>query len=515
MVPEITDDQSDVFALLSDPAVHGLARGACVKRIDTHGAVVFLAGDDVYKVKRAVRFAFMDFSTLEKRRAACENEIRVNRANAPALYLGTIPIRRTQGLQLGGEAGDIVEWAVHLRRFDETATLDLLAERGNIDFECVAELADIILAAHDRAPPRDHAATRVFKRRFEDTFEGLARAADIFPAQEAADLRQRFVVALAKVEALLVAREAQGKVRHCHGDLHLCNIVLVDNHPVLFGAIEFDEGLATCDILYDLAFLLMDLWQRGLHAHANLLFNRYMSHCKTPAEELAGLGALPLFLTQRAAIRARVTANLAGLHAPHRAALVQDAQRFFAAARDFLESQSLHLVAVGGLSGSGKSTLARQLAAAIGRAPGALHLRSDVERKTMFGVGEFEQLPKAAYEPEVSANVYERMRLLAETALQAGHSVIVDAVHAKVEERDAVAAIARQTGATFTGLWLEAPVDVRASRVTERKGDASDADASVVKTQAEWDLGAMTWTRLQVGAPIDDLVREALGIVGP
>jgi uncharacterized protein len=515
MVPEITDDQSDVFALLSDPAVHGLARGACVKRIDTHGAVVFLAGDDVYKVKRAVRFAFMDFSTLEKRRAACENEIRVNRANAPALYLGTIPIRRTQGLQLGGEAGDIVEWAVHLRRFDETATLDLLAERGNIDFECVAELADIILAAHDRAPPRDHAATRVFKRRFEDTFEGLARAADIFPAQEAADLRQRFVVALAKVEALLVAREAQGKVRHCHGDLHLCNIVLVDNHPVLFDAIEFDEGLATCDILYDLAFLLMDLWQRGLHAHANLLFNRYMSHCKTPAEERAGLGALPLFLTQRAAIRARVTANLAGLHAPHRAALVQDAQRFFAAARDFLESQSLHLVAVGGLSGSGKSTLARQLAAAIGRAPGALHLRSDVERKTMFGVGEFEQLPKAAYEPEVSANVYERMRLLAETALQAGHSVIVDAVHAKVEERDAVAAIARQTGATFTGLWLEAPVDVRASRVTERKGDASDADASVVKTQAEWDLGAMTWTRLQVGAPIDDLVREALGIVGP
>jgi aminoglycoside phosphotransferase family enzyme/predicted kinase len=512
MAPEITDDQSDVFAFLSEPAVHGLVPDVSVKRIDTHGAVVFLAGSDVYKVKRAVRFPFMDFSTLEKRRFACENEIRVNRANAPALYLRAMPIRRTpQGLRLGGEVGDIVEWAVHLRRFDETATLDLLAERGDIGFECVVELADIVLAAHDRAPPRNHAATHVFKGRFEDTLDGLSRASDIFPAQEVTDLKRRFSAALAEVEALLMAREAQGKVRHCHGDLHLRNIVLVDNHPVLFDAIEFDEGLATCDILYDLAFLLMDLWQRGLRAHANLLFNRYMWRCKTPAEELAGLAALPVFLALRAAIRARVTASLAGLQAAHHADLLQDAQQFFAAARDFLEPKSLHLVAVGGLSGSGKSTLARRLASEIGRAPGAVHLRSDIERKVMFGVGEFERLPKAAYQPEVSASVYERLRLLAKTALQAGQSVIVDAVHAKVEEREAVAAIAQCMGGKFTGLWLEAPVDVLASRVTERKNDASDADASVVKTQTEWDLGPMTWARLQAGGALDDLAREALG----
>ena len=163
MGPESTGDQSEVFALLGDPATHGLTSDKAIKRIDTHGAVVFLAGGDVYKVKRAVRFPFMDFSTLEKRRLACESEIRVNRGNAPALYLGTIPIRRgPQGVRLAGESGEIVEWAVHLRRFDETATLDLLADRGELNSHVIAELADIVLAAHDRAPLRDLGATRVF-----------------------------------------------------------------------------------------------------------------------------------------------------------------------------------------------------------------------------------------------------------------------------------------------------------------------------------------------------------------
>jgi aminoglycoside phosphotransferase family enzyme/predicted kinase len=515
MGPEITDDQGDVFAFLSDPATHGLASNAAVMRIDTHGAVVFLAGCDVYKVKRAVRFPFMDFSTLEKRRLACENEIRVNRANAPALYLGTIAIRRGRhGLRLGGESGEVIEWAVHMRRFDETATLDLKADRGELDLPIIAELADIILAAHERAPPRDSGTTRVFQRRLAETLAGLAAAADIFPAQEVAELRQRFTEAFAKIETLLMTREAQGKVRHCHGDLHLRNIVLVDKHPVLFDALEFDESLATCDVLYDLAFLLMDLWKRGLQPQANLLFNRYLWHCKAQADELAGLAAMPLFLAQRAAIRARVSAELVALRAVRNADLVAQAQHFFAAARGFLEPKSLQLVGIGGFSGSGKSTLSRRLAAEIGRAPGAVHLRSDIERKTMFGVGEFERLADAAYLPEVSGKIYERLCHLAEIALAAGQSVIVDAVHAKPQERDAVAEVAARTGAKFTGLWLEAPIDVLVSRVAARNNDASDADAFVVKEQAERPLGAMTWTRLQAGVPIDALAREAMGIIG-
>lgn len=518
MGSQIADDQSEIFAFLADPATHGLAPGSKVTRVDTHGAVVFLAGRDAYKVKRAIRFPFMDFSTLEKRRRACENEIRVNRDNAPALYFDVIPLRRgSQGLRLDGqdgEDGEIVEWAVHLRRFDETATLDLLADRGALDCDVIAELAGIVLAAHERAPPRDHEATHVFRRRLDETLDGLAAAGDIFPAAEVADLRRHFAAAVTAVEPLLLAREAQGKVRRCHGDLHLRNIVLFEGHPVLFDAIEFDDSIATCDILYDLAFLVMDLWQRGLADHANLLFNRYIWGCKTPAEELAGLAALPVFLALRAAIRGRVTANFLKLQAERRVDLVSDARRFFDAARAFLAPGSVQLVAVGGLSGCGKSTLARHLAAGIGRAPGALHLRSDIERKRAFGVGEFDRLPEAAYGPAASADVYERLRHLAGLALRAGQSVIVDAVHARAEERAAIAAVAQHAGVKFTGLWLEAPQETLVHRVETRRDDASDADAETVSLQATLPIGSIDWARLEAGMTPERLARAAGAIIG-
>lgn len=503
------EDQSEVFAFLTDPTTYGL--DGKVTRVDTHGAVVFLAGRDVYKVKRAVFFPFMDFSTLEKRRAACENEIAVNKSNAPDLYLGTVPIRRgARGLLLGGTSGPIVEWAVHMRRFDEVKTLDHLAEKGELDLSIMACLAEIILASHEHAPRRNHGATEVFRHRLEDTIEGLAGAEDVFAPSAVAALRARFMAAYAENERPLKAREGQGKVRLCHGDVHLRNIVLLDGRPVLFDAIEFDDSMATIDILYDLAFILMDLWQRNLHAHANLLFNRYLWRCANIEQELEGLPALPLFLALRAAIRARVTAALAKLEPTAREAHSQEARRFFAAAEDFLAPQAARLVAIGGFSGSGKSTLAQQLAPRIGRAPGAVHLRSDIERKRLCRVGEYERLPDEAYRPEMSDKVYERLRSLAEIALRAGQSAIVDAVHAKTEERDALATIAARANAPFTGLWLDAPLEALVARIKARNDDASDATAAVVREQVSWDLGRLDWARLDASRPISKLMQEAL-----
>jgi hypothetical protein len=143
-------DQSDVFAFLGDPATYDLHEP--IKRIDTHGAAVFLAGDDVYKIKRAVRLPFMD-STLDKRRLACECELAVNKANAPNLYLGAVPISKAcSGLRFGGDSGTIIEWAVHMRRFDENRTLDCLSERNELNFEIINELANVVVASHGRAP---------------------------------------------------------------------------------------------------------------------------------------------------------------------------------------------------------------------------------------------------------------------------------------------------------------------------------------------------------------------------
>ncbi len=505
-----SEDQSEVFAFLADPSTHALA--GKVARIDTHGAVVFLAGRDVYKIKRAIFFPFMDFSTLEKRRVACENEIAVNKVNAPELYLGTLPIRRSaHGLILGGTDGDIVEWAVHLRRFDETKTLDRLAERGELDLSIAAQLADIIFIAHERAPHRSGAAED-FRRRLEDTILGLAEAQDVFAPAAVAAVGTRFMAAYAVNEMSLRAREAKGKVRRCHGDVHLRNIVLDDGHPVLFDAIEFDDSMATIDILYDLAFILMDLWQRGFHAHANLLFNRYL--WRSAEDEMEGLAALPMFLALRAAIRARVTAALAKLDLAAREGRAREARQFFAAAEDFLKPHAPRLVGIGGFSGSGKSALAQELASTIGRAPGAVHLRSDIERKRLCGAGEVERLPPDAYRPEMSEKVYRKLRDLAGAALRAGQSAIVDAVHAKPEERDALAAVAAHAGVPFTGFWLEAPVETLVARVAARKNDVSDATPAVVREQSAFAFGRVSWMRLDADRRLSDVKRDALQHLG-
>jgi hypothetical protein len=511
IAPETAETQAKVFACLADPAIYGLAASTKIARIDTHGAVVFLAGADAYKVKRAVRFPFMDFSTLAKRHAACAHEIDVNRRNAPELYLGTLPIRQDQhGLHLGGDAGAIVEWCVHLKRFDETQTFDRLAETNALSLDLMAPLAESIALAHEHAPVGGDGAVPMLLRRLEDTFDGLAAASDIFPAADVAVLRQKFLALFATVEPLLRKRAAAGNVRLCHGDLHLRNVVLHEGRPLLFDAIEFDDSIATCDILYDFAFILMDLWQRGLTAHANRLFNLYLWRIADIAGALEGLAALPLFLAQRAAIRARVTAALCRLEPQGRDVRIAEARRFFSAAQDFLKAAPARLVAIGGLSGSGKSTLAKEVAPSIGRAPGAVHLRSDIERKRLLKVGMHERLPAAAYQPEITAKVYDMLRQLAAIALQAGQSVIIDAVHAKTEERAALAALAAQHHVAFTGFWLEAPAAMLVARVEARDNDASDARAPVVAQQLAWELGEIDWHKLDASRPLGELREMAL-----
>ncbi|MFG1363577.1 bifunctional aminoglycoside phosphotransferase/ATP-binding protein [Xanthobacter versatilis] len=512
----VVGDQSAVFALLQDPATHGLTDK--VVRIDTHGAAVFLAGPFAYKVKRAVFFPFMDFSTPQKRQAACEAEVAISGAGAPGLYLGVVPIVRTvHGLTLGGD-GEAVEHAVKMRRFDTDLTLDKVAERGALSPDLVKALATAVLEAHAAAPVRRgfDTASRLTSYLADNKTEFSARP-ELFPPDEVARLAQLSEDALAGITPLLNARSAAGFVRRCHGDMHLRNIVLLDGKPVLFDAIEFNDDIATCDVLYDLAFLIMDLWQRGLRGEANAILNRYL--WASADDGIEGLEALPTFLSLRAAIRAKVeAAGLAHLGAERKAEGETRIRAAFAQAVAFLEPNPADtcpppllngatmaearpgrpsLWAVGGLSGSGKSTWAAKMAPTLGRAPGAVILRSDIERKRLAGVAETQKLPPEAYTPEATRQVYDRLRALAARVLATGHSVIVDAVHARPDERDAIAQVAREAGADFQGWWLEAPEGELIRRVEARTGDASDADAAVVRRQLSYNLGDISWTRAQ------------------
>lgn len=504
----VVADQEEVIDFLLSPATHG--RAEPVQRIDTHGAIVFLAGDRAYKLKRAVRFPFMDLSTVESRKRACEQEIAVNLAQAPQIYLDAIPITRSQhGLQLRGE-GQAIDWVVRMKRFDETRTLDRLADRDQICGSMLADIVSTVLTSHEGAPIRDGLEAALSLERYIcQNDEAFRESPSLFQADEIEALTKATRGVYRDCFDLLVERGKAGFVRRCHGDLHLRNIAIIDERPVLFDAIEFDEAIATCDVLYDLAFLLMDLWDRGLCHHANLVLNRYL--WATSEAHLVGLAALPLFLSIRAALRAKIAAAAATVQGPEKAEASRvEARRYFDLARRFLSKAAPRLVAIGGLSGTGKTTLAMALAPSLGMAPGAIVLRSDIERKRLAGVVETQPLPASNYQAFTSAVVYDTLSRKADLALAAGYSVVLDAVYAHMPQRHVAEGIALRGGVGFTGLWLDAPLAMMEHRVATRRHDASDADVAVVRNQAGYDLGRISWHRLNAALPRKDIEEDAL-----
>jgi hypothetical protein len=508
----ITEDQTGVIDFLAAPSTHG---GATVERIDTHASLVFLAAERAYKLKRAVRFDYLDFSTPERRRVLCEAEVRLNRRTAPTLYRGVLAVTRERdGSYALAGSGRAVDWVVEMNRFPQEALFDRLAAIGGLGIDLMSPLAAAIAEFHRSAEPRpDHGGKPGMSWVIEGNAAGFAEfgraCLDPSAACRLTDNARRELERRAEA---LGRRRSSGLVRQCHGDLHLRNIVLLDGRPTLFDAVEFNDEISCTDVLYDLAFLLMDLWRRGLPRHANIVWNRYLAEMA----DFDGVSLLPLFLSCRAAVRAKTSATAAHVQEDvrRRRELEAAAREYLATAERLLDPPDPCLVAVGGFSGSGKSTLAFSLAPSVGAVPGAVVLRSDETRKHLCGVPRFQRLGPEGYSLQVSERVYSTVAEQAELVLRAGHSVIADAVYARAADRRVIEQVAAATSTPFIGLWLEAPESVLIDRTAQRCNDASDADATVVRMQGSRETGDIRWYRLDASQPPAAVLATAVDRVG-
>ena len=465
-----------------------LRRLAGADPIETHISLVYVGADTVWKLKKSVRLLFLDFTGLDDRRHFAERELALNRAAAPGMYRDVVPIRRAPdgGLTLDG-AGDwpvvdwpVVDWVLRMARIEAGDFLPDVAAAGRLDPPLLDAIGDAIAAYHAGLPPLTGVLPDMRQTAIGNAH--AARDADL-PAETVGRWETAVSAKLTLLSDWTHARSAAGFVRRGHGDLHLGNLCLWRGRPVPFDALEFDERLATVDLGYDLAFLLMDLDVRVSRSSANRMLNRYVAR----TADVGLVRGLPVFLSIRALIRA---------HVESRTEHSDPAARYLAASLDYLSPPAPVVVAIGGLPGTGKSTLARLLAPDLGSAPGALIIRSDEIRKRQAGVSPEQRLPPSAYTPDASRTVFAELAEMTEAAATAGHAVIADATFMDPGHRLIVAAAAQASGAPFVGLWLEAPLAELERRVAERVGDASDATVDVLRSAARRDPGAGGWHRI-------------------
>jgi len=507
----LENSQRLVEQLRQSPQAFSHPVGDAVPCIETHISWVLLAGEHAYKLKKPLVLDVLDFSTLALRHAACEEELRINRRTASDLYLEVVPITGTIRAPRVGGIGLVLDWAVHMRRFDQAALCSRLIEQDGLLPAHIDQLARQVADFHadaEVAPPDGRFGQPAVVR---DVVHQNFGALD---ALEDADLcKTRDAVARwseaegAVLTPLLAQRLADGHVRECHGDLHLGNLVLIKGAPQLFDAIEFNPALRWIDVMADVAFLVMDLQARGRADLAWRFLNAYLEQ----TGDYAGLRVLPYYLSYRAMVRAKVAAlRLAQLEGDARRPVAQELARYLRLAEQFTQPRGRWLWLTCGVSGSGKSSQTQPLI----EARGVVRLRSDVERKRLFGLrpqsssaGRAESL----YTAEATHRTYGRLAALARAVLHAGLPVLVDATFLRRTERDDFRGLARELGVPCLILAFDAPEAVLRARVRQRAlagGDASEADEAVLAAQLTHreELAADEWgqaLRVDTTMPVD------------
>lgn len=458
--------------------VTALAGRLHAQLIATHISWVLLAGDLAYKIKQPVRLPFVDYSSLEQRRHFCEEEVRLNGRLAQSLYLRVARITGTPAVPEIDGGGPVLDYAVVMRRFDSGALFSEQLAAGTLQSRQVDALAQLLADFHERAPVASVASGFASPaRRLAATLAALGGAAAVLSDARAGALRDWVERRGAELAPLWRARLAAGRVRECHGDLHLDNVVALEAGVAAFDCIEFDPALRWIDVIDDLAFAVMDFTARGRPDFAFRLLNAWLDR----TGDHAGAPALPFAAAYRALVRAQVE-QLRGRELP--------ARTYADAAAWWSRPPAPTLTITHGLPGSGKTFQSQRLL----ERTGAIRLRSDVERKRLFGLAMFADSRASGidlYTHDATARTYDHLESTARRLLQAGWPVILDAAFLRCGERLRARDLARQLGVPFAILRCEAAPQVLRSRLAARTQDASEADATVLE-------------RLQAGAePLD------------
>lgn len=485
-----------------------------VELMQSHIALLFSAGDYVLKLKRAVLFPNIDFSTPQKRRVACVREMHRSTVYAPHLIIGVRSVRQLPDRQivLGGQIGTEIDTVLVMRRLKKSDILGL--NLPNVDFDrfevmdLAEQLADLHCKAKTFHTKWSYADIRNIIKEHAVTLSDFSL---FIPSQKLRELTQKSLKFLEKQKALIALRQKSGYVRKCHGELLLTNIAREGSRYLFFSPIEYNETMDCIDTLYDLAYLLMDFERRGLRRLANMLFNHYLAY----TNDMSGYPLLPLYQSMRAASRAIICARKSLLtDGEEKEKTQQISVRYFNLALHFLGLNKPVLIAIGGYSGGGKSRVARELGGLLNPAPGAVILRDDVVKKQMAGCPLSAKLSKTYQSTAYEQVVYDVLWQQAQTALSVGSVVIIDALFHNREDREKAGKLAQKMQVPFVGLWIDAPLSVRLERVKNRRRNASDIQRmEQLEAQLLTDTGNITWHKINSDQPREDTVMQAVSVL--
>ncbi|MBE9559725.1 MAG: AAA family ATPase [Proteobacteria bacterium] len=459
--------------------------------IETHISWVILTGDFAYKIKKPVNFGFLDFSTLEKRKQFCDQEITLNSRLAADIYLEVVAIAGTADNPRISASNTAFEFAVKMAQFPQSAQLDNMLAAGDLKLEHMDAVGHMIANFHQSTNICDKNMTFGDKDAvYQPVDENFKQIKENLKSTDYADrltmLSQWSKSESTRMQSVFSGRKTDGFIRQCHGDMHLRNLVWLNNKPMAFDCIEFNSKLSWIDVISEIAFLVMDLQDRKQQKLANRFLNTYLEH----TGDYGGLIVLPFYLCYRALVRAKVNAlrlNQNDLRNDERNKTITAFESYLELAVTYTQVQEPKIIIMRGLSASGKSTVSQKLLDDIG----AIRIRSDVERKRLFETTSTNDAPvevdkninTGIYSKNASQQTYTKLIELTSITIQAGYSVVVDAAFLKHEQRELFRQLAQRLEVPFVILEITAPAELLRQRIAQRKNDVSDADLAVLEHQ--------------------------------